>query len=170
MTDKITNPNLLKIITAADFAKHEHSGVRANDADGDGKITEADRFQFNGRATSTDTKYLSLNNVCGEIAARDTYIGVSDKAQSILDRNGVKVSRDSRTTTGNRYDVLIIGTHHIRSYGGYDPDYGSCHYNRTGLQIDRGRNNSEISFAYEDATGKHLSYLNLKSGKSTKAK
>lgn len=170
MSDTVINASLLKPITPADFAKHEHSGVSASDADRDGRITEADRFRFNGREAGAEIRDRALTDVCGEIAGRDTYIVVSDKAKAVLDGNGAKVTTNFRTASGNRYDELKMGDNAVRSYGGYDSEFKSCHYNRTGLQIDKGRNASEISVSFEDATGKHQQYLNLKTGNQTKVK
>jgi hypothetical protein len=169
MSDPIVNPSLLKPISPADFAQHEHSGVRASDTDGDKRITEADRFTYSGRQAGADIRDRALADVCGEIAGRDTSINVTDEAGGILKRNNASVSQ-FRTATGNRYAELKFGGNSVRSYGGYDSEFRSCHYNRTGLDIGRGRSGSEISISYEDATGKHQQYLNLKTGNQTKVK
>lgn len=154
-----TTSNLIKPITVAEYNFRNPGAAPVRDSNGDGKVTEADKGVRN----------QALENVCRDKAPDESRIAVTEKARGVLAKYHASV--ETKTVNGTTYDQLRFANGEVaRSYGGYDPSVGACHYNRSGFQVSEGRNDHEIRLKYADARGPHEEFLDLVSGKQTKLK
>ncbi len=151
-----TSVGLSRPITAAEY-NASNPGANIKDTDGDGKITLNDR----------GVTQAGLDRVCHSKAPGGSQMQVSTEALVTLGKHNIAL--ETKTVNGKTWDQLRFKNGEvIRSYGGYDSSPGACHYNRSGMQVIKGRNDHEVRFVYEDAKGKHEEFLDLITGQQTR--